>query len=204
MEWLSFGPFLWRCRCAFLPALKNRRCALVLGDGDGRFTARLLGENRGVRVDAVDASPAMLRALARRSARFGSDRLSTICGDAREWRPGELRYDLLATHFFLDCLSTDEVAALAVNLRGAATPDAVWVVSEFAEPDTWFGRWVARPVVRLLYWAFGWMTGLRVRRLPEHRAALRSAGFVLAKRRRWLGGLLVSEMWTASGGQERP
>jgi hypothetical protein len=41
------------------------------------------------------------------------------------------------------------------------------------------------------------LTGLRVRQLPEHRAALEKAGFVLRERRTWLGGLLVAEMWTA-------
>lgn len=205
MEWCSFGPFLGRCRCAFLPELKNCRSALVLGDGDGRFTARLLRENPHARVDAVDASAAMLRALNKRAASSdrgteSSDRVRTFCADARKWRPVEANYDLIATHFFLDCLTTDEVCALAAKVRGAAAQDAVWVVSEFAEPETRFGRLVARPVVGLLYWAFGWMTGLRVRRLPVHGAALRAAGFALQQRKGWLGGMLVSEMWAAPGG----
>src|SRR6185437_1080687 len=45
MEWLSFGPYLSRCRRAFLPQLRDARRALVLGDGDGRFTAALLRRN---------------------------------------------------------------------------------------------------------------------------------------------------------------
>ena len=198
MEWCSFGPILGWCRCAFVSELRSCRRALVLGDGDGRFTARLLRENPEARVDAVDASAAMLRALARRSRSGGRGRVGTFCADARRWRPSA-EYDLIATHFFLDCLTTEEVQALAVKLRGAAAPGAVWVVSEFAEPPTWFGRMAARPVVGFLYWAFGRLTGLRVRRLPEHGAALRAAGFLRARRRAWLGGMLVSEMWAASG-----
>jgi hypothetical protein len=71
------------------------------------------------------------------------------------------------------------------------------VVSEFAVPGGVFGRWVARPLVAFLYWAFGVLTGLKVRRLPNWRAALEEAGLVPAAERRWLRGLLVSEMWMA-------
>ena len=42
LEYLTFGPALARCRNHFLPQLTDRRAALVLGDGDGRFLARLL------------------------------------------------------------------------------------------------------------------------------------------------------------------
>lgn len=195
MEWLSFGPFLWCCRCTFLSAMRGRRRALVIGDGDGRFTARLLADNRRVRVNAVDASAAMLRALARRAAGAG-ERLRTLCMDARAWQPQPAAsYDLVVTHFFLDCLSTEEVASLACRVRTATEPDALWVISEFAIPETWFGRWFARPLVWVLYWAFGLLTGLEQRRLPGHPIALREAGFVLAQRRTLLGGMLASEIW---------
>jgi ubiquinone/menaquinone biosynthesis C-methylase UbiE len=170
------------------------RRALVLGDGDGRFTARLLAANLKIEVDAVDASAAMLRALVRRAGAHG-ERLQVACADVRAWRGCDAAYDLVATHFFLDCLTTEEVRALAAEIRGATQAGARWVVSELAAPQGWFGRWIARPMVALLYAAFGLMTGLKVRRLPDYGAALKSCGFVLEKRRAWLGGLLVSEMW---------
>jgi hypothetical protein len=76
-------------------------------------------------------------------------------------------------------------------------PGAAWVISDFAIPDTLCGKLVASPLVSALYLAFRFLTGLAIRRLPEHRKALHEAGFKLAKRRKWLGGLLVSEMWLA-------
>ena len=199
MEYASFGPWLRRCRCAFLPELEACRRALAIGDGDGRFTARLLAGNPTVEVDAVDASAAMLRTLERRAG-ANRERLRVACIDAREWDARswdaqDAKYDLVMTHFFLDCLTTEEVRELAAKVRGATHEGARWVVSEFAVPAGWFGRLVARPVVLLLYAAFGWMTGLRVRALPDHSEALRSCGFVLKRRRAWLGGLLASEMW---------
>jgi hypothetical protein len=55
----------------------------------------------------------------------------------------------------------------------------------------------ARAVIAGLYAAFGVMTGLRVRRLPDYASALEGAGFVLEDRRRLMGGLLVSDVWRA-------
>src|SRR5206468_3304021 len=42
LEHLTFGPALQRTRTHFLPLLADRQNALILGDGDGRFTAALL------------------------------------------------------------------------------------------------------------------------------------------------------------------
>lgn len=202
MEWLSFGPWLMQCRCAFLSEMLASRRSLVLGDGDGRFIARLLAANPAVRFDAIDASPAMLKALIGQAGRE-SPRVVTVLADARTWQPngtcadcqGNQTYDLVVTHFFLDCLTSEEVRALAATVRAAISPSAKWVISEFAAPENRFGRWVAQPIVWALYCVFGWLTGLKIRRLPEYAAALGQAGFYLGRRRVWLGGLLVSDLW---------
>jgi hypothetical protein len=194
MELASFGPWLMRSRCAFLDQMRGSRAALVFGDGDGRFTARLLNQNPLVHIDAADASQAMLLALFR-NAGIHSARVRTHQADARTWHPPSPPYDLIVTHFFLDCLTTDEIAALATRLGPCVTHSALWVVSEFAIPGGWFGHLVARPIIAGLYLAFRLLTGLRVRRLPEHRKALHQAGFTLLLQHSLLGGLLVSELW---------
>jgi SAM-dependent methyltransferase len=194
MELLTFGPLLARCRVAFLAEVDSARRALVLGDGDGRFTAELLRVNPQVQIDAVDASPAMLDALLSRAGQ-NAGRVRETCIDARNWRAAEAPFDLVVTHFFLDCLTTEEVRALAAKVRDAVSPSAAWIVSEFAIPESWFGRWAARPLVWLLYRAFGLLTGLEIRSLPSHHVALRDAGFTLGERRSRLRGLLVSEKW---------
>jgi hypothetical protein len=201
MEFLTFGPWLSLTRENFISHLTHSRRALVFGDGDGRFTARLLGANRAVIIDAVDASNAMLQKLLRNAA-ADANRVIVHLADARRWEPSvaspDLGCDLIATHFFLDCLTQAEVESLAKKLHSAVCPSAHWVVSEFAIPAGWFGRLVARPLVGLLYISFGWLTGLAVRSLPDHASALRHAGFTLRERRTRLGGLLIAELWYAS------
>ncbi|MGA8728529.1 MAG: methyltransferase [Terracidiphilus sp.] len=194
MELASFGPWLWRCRCVFLGELGTCRNALILGDGDGRFTARFLRQNPAVQIDAVDVSRAMLEALARNAGTL-TGRVRLHLADVRRFEPPSPSYDLIVTHFFLDCLTSDEVAALAEKLRGRMTPSARWLISEFAVPRGWFGRLLARPLIAVLYLAFGLLTGLSVRRLPNHRAALTQVGFNLIRQRELLGGLLISELW---------
>lgn len=211
MELVSFGPWLWWCRCVFLGELGACRYALILGDGDGRFTARLLEANPAVRIDAIDASPAMLKALVRRAGQNRS-RVRAQIADARSWLPKSQSdhsleypsYDLVVTHFFLDCLTMEEVMTLAAQLHRAVSSSAYWVVSEFAVPEGWFGRLVAAPMILGLYCTFGLLTGLEVRRLPDHDRALRQAGFTLEKRRTWLGGLLISQLWFARVSPQAP
>lgn len=202
MELASFGPWLWRCRCAFLDQLGASGSALVIGDGDGRFTARLLKKNSSVQIDAVDASRAMLAVLARHAG-DSSARVRLHFADARHWQ-SSTPYDLIVTHFFLDCLTTEEATSLALRLRACAAPDAQWLVSEFAIPKGWFGWLVARPLVAALYFAFRLLTGLSVRRLPDYRSSLAEAGFALTQQREWLGGLLLSELWTVNPGTFGP
>ncbi len=195
MEFASFGPWLQLCRYAFFDSLKDCRRAVIIGDGDGRFTARLLRRNPMIQIEAIDASPAMLRALLRRA---GADagRIRTICADARSWQPAVPPYDLVVTHFFLDCLTSDEIQSLAATLRTNLMPGAQWLVSEFAVPNGLYGRFFAQPLIHALYWAFGQLTGLKAHKLPDYRKALHQSGFKLHRHQSRLGGLLVSELWS--------
>jgi len=194
MEVASFGPALWQCRCHFLGELPACRRALVLGDGDGRFTARLLQVNHEVQIDAVDASQAMLRALEARAG-VGRERVRTHCADVRVWEPAGRRYDLVASHFFLDCLTTKEVAELARRLRPSLSPQALWLISEFAVPESRLGSLVAQPIVSVLYAAFRLLAGVRVRQLPNYAEAISKQGFRCERQQALLGGLLVTEVW---------
>jgi hypothetical protein len=195
MEYLSFGRALERCRNHFLPQLAHCRVALVLGDGDGRFLARLLDTNPALHADVVDTSSAMLRLLEHRVATAPNcrERLRTHHTSALTFTPGH-PCDLIVTHFFLDCLAQSEIDALARCLAQHATPHALWLVSDFRIPNGHM-HWPARTIVRLLYLAFRLLTGLRTSELPDHGATLTAAGFHRKDRRLSFAGLLTTELW---------
>ena len=188
IEKLGMGRTLERRRRWFLPEIGNARRALVLGDGDGRFLRELLRRNSMVRADYVDLSGRMLE-LARHNA--GVARVDYHQADARTLEfPGN-EYDLIATHFFFDCFNPSDLDTLIGRVSaGAASPGARWIVSEFCASTI-----LARLLVSVLYQFFRITTGLKTRKLADHRPILRSHGFRLISASHSYGALVVSELW---------
>ena len=124
-------------------------------------------------------------------------RLQTYREDALSYlaRPAGDDYDLVATHFFLDCLTQTEVDALAAALATKLAPEARWLISDFRIPQGPM-RLPARALVGFLYLAFRILTGLRTNRLPDHAAALTRRGFTRTDHHSSLFGILTTELWT--------
>jgi SAM-dependent methyltransferase len=196
MEYFSFGPYLQQCRMLRIDERTGCRRALVFGDGDGRFLAELVRHSPKMQVTAVDASREMLRQSAQRLPLEAQVRL--VHADALECEPArfsEAPFDLVVSHFFLDCFDEEELASLLTSVNAAVDDSAIWVVSDFAIPQRVVARQLGMLIVRGLYLAFGLLTGLRTRHLPNHGRVMREAGWTLEDRRSLLRGLLVSERW---------
>lgn len=202
MEYLSFGTALERCRFHFLPQLRDTQHALLLGDGDGRFTAALLQQAKATDAFAIDASEGMLHTLRGRCAAIGAEqRLHTLCTPLNNGLPkaaADKHFDLIATHFFLDCLNDAEVERIAYDAAFYTTSDALWVISEFRVPKHGVMQLPSRLIVRMLYLAFRVLTGLRAQQLPAYGAILQRNGWRMQQQQTRLGGLLISELWQRS------
>jgi ubiquinone/menaquinone biosynthesis C-methylase UbiE len=183
IEYAGFGRALERRREAFLSDVSGARRVLALGDGDGRALAALLAAAPHACVDYIDASARMLD-LAR--ARAGTQRVNYRCADARTAPLPEAEYDLIVTHFFLDCFDETDMEPLIARLARAATPQSRWLISEF-RGNGW--------LVRVLYFFFRLTTGLRTRRLVDHHPLLKRHGFRLVRHKDVWRGLLASELW---------
>lgn len=200
LEYLTLGHTLEDCRLHYLSALLRQKKALVLGDGDGRFTAKLLATNPTVHVTAVDISAAMLALLRDRCA-SDSTRLETNQTSALT-APLHGPYDLLITHFFLDCLTQPDLEALIARTTPTLSPGALWLISDFRIPSGPL-RFPARIYIRSLYLAFRVLTGLRTTHLPDHATPLAQAGFARIAHHGSLAGLLTSELWQAPSQHRR-
>lgn len=192
LEYLTLGRALERCRLHFLPLLLDQHCALVLGDGDGRFLSALLAANPHLHADAVDTSAAMLQLLSQRCA-ANAARLETHHTNALAFTPTR-PCDLVVTHFFLDCLSQSDLESLIARIAPALTPQALWLISDFRIPRGPL-RLPARIFVRSLYLAFRILTGLRTTHLPDHATPLARAGFTRIAHHHSLAGMLTTELW---------
>lgn len=199
MEYATFGPALQRRRCEFLSDVASVDRALVLGDGDGRFIAKFLRRNPTALVDSLESSESMSRLAAMRIAGSpdGPSRVRQLREDARAAQLTG-NYDLVASHFFLDCFTTDEIRNLIPLITAHLRPGGRWIISEFQIPPSGFRRYLAQFVVRALYVSFRILTGLRTSRLPDYRSILKNNGYILTASRAGIAGLLVSEMWQHS------
>jgi ubiquinone/menaquinone biosynthesis C-methylase UbiE len=191
-EYAAFGRELERRRYRYLAEISGAQNALVLGDGDGRFLARLLASAPEVHVELVDLSQRMLDLARRRSC---SSRLTCQHGDARTIPLPPSQFDLVATHFLLDCFDREDLAIVVSRIADAARPQATWLVSEFRQPPSglraaWAWLWL-----RVLYLFFRITTGLQVRGLTDHRPLLETCGFKLEQTEEAWFGLLASEVW---------
>jgi SAM-dependent methyltransferase len=198
LEYLTLGRAIERCRIHFLPQLRDRRHALVLGDGDGRFLAQLLAHNPHLGADAVDTSITMLRLLRERSEAATPDaktRLSIHHANALTFPLGS-PYDLVVTHFFLDCLPQAELNTLVTRVASTLAPEALWLVSDFRIPNG-IMRLPALALVHGLYFAFRVLTGLRTVRLPDYATPLTQSGLVRIAHQHSFAGLLTTELWQA-------
>lgn len=173
-----------RRRFRYLPDVKGARRALVLGDGDGRFLARLVPQ--GGEIDYVDLSARML-ALARNRA--GTEHVIYHHADALTLPLPTGEYDLIVSHFFFDCFEERDARALIERVAKAAQPGAQWLVSEFRQP-----RW-AGLFLRGLYLFFRITTALKTKSLIDHRPLLTETGFRLVREETSRFGLLASEQW---------
>ena len=194
-EYLALGPLLKLTREEFLPALTERRQVLLLGDGDGRFTAALLRTAPALHAHAVDGSRTMLHLLHRRCTHDGLAKRLSLQQDSVLSAAIPAATDLIATHFLLDCLTQPELNSLALRLAVSVRPGCLWVVSEFGYPHHRLGRVLARLYLRLLYAAFRVLTGLVPQHLPDPEHGLFDAGFRRLERRERLGGFLYAELW---------
>ena len=192
-EYLSLGPLLQRTRTHFLHDLPPRHQALVLGDGDGRFLARLLAHRPHLSALAVDTSATMLQLLRHRCQPY-IQRVRTLQASALTVTPPP-DTDLIVTHFFLDCLTQSELQTLTQNIAANTAPGTLWLLSDFAIPQRALLRPLAALYIRFLYFAFRILTGLRVTHLPDPQSALTSAGFTRVARHELLCGLLYTEIW---------
>ncbi|MEO6982310.1 MAG: class I SAM-dependent methyltransferase [Edaphobacter sp.] len=198
LEYLTLGRTLERCRLHFLPGLLLQEKALILGDGDGRFLSHLLAQNPTIRADAVDTSATMLQLLRQRceaAAPNTKARLHTHQTSALAFTPPTPeKYDLVVTHFFLDCLTQPELETLIARIAPTLAPEALWLISDFRIPSGPL-RLPAKALVQTLYLAFRILTGLRTTQLPEHATPLLQAGFTRRARHLFLAGLLTTELW---------
>lgn len=197
LETIVFGNALQRARIAGLDQIGLPRRALIVGEGNGRFLTALLARQPLTRIDCVDTSQRMLD-LARRhvlqKAPGQISRVTFIQHDVTSWTPND-RYDLIATHFVLDCFGTQQVGNIVARLAQAAAPNVVWLLADFRIPKGGLARIHARAWLAVMYQFFRCVARIEAHALVDPSPFLRAEGFTLEQQHLFRYGMLKSELW---------
>ena len=185
LERCTFGGQLERARNHFLSELGSVSHGLLIGDGDGRFSSKLLAQYPTLTLDSIDISPAMLE---RSKARAGkhSNRLKTISCDANEYSYPSVNYDFIGLQFSLDCFEQQQINTLLPKLEKTLRPNGRIVYTDFRAETV--GQ---RCIVRTLYLCFRLSTGLRVSALPT---VVWSEQIQAIKEKQFLRGLIETRL----------
>jgi ubiquinone/menaquinone biosynthesis C-methylase UbiE len=198
LETIAFGGDLQRARGACLDEIGTPRRALIVGEGNGRFLCELLRLHPNIAVDCVDESRRMLElARERIERRLPADatRVRFLQHDITSWCPPEASYDLIVTHFFLDCFSEARIADIVNRLSRAATPNATWLLADFSVPAQGFARIRACVWLAAMYRFFRFTSGIEATELEDPSPFLRTAGFALASQHLFRSGMVKSQLW---------
>jgi ubiquinone/menaquinone biosynthesis C-methylase UbiE len=200
IEFVSAGDKLQQCRTAFLGQVADAKKVLIVGDGNGRFLLECRRKLPDAKITSVDASGRMLTLARQRLERHGVNSVSInfVCADALVWTPPEREFDLIVTHFFLDCFRREQVEALITKLARAAAPGANWLLADFQVAPAGLARLRSRLILWMLYRFFRVMTGLSARVLTTPDVFLQKNGFTLRERQVYDWGMLYSDWWRAA------
>jgi SAM-dependent methyltransferase len=198
MEFVLAGEKLQHCRLSLLNEVRDCRDVLVVGEGPGRFLQVCACKLPQTRIVCVDASRAMLdRARAAWQKSGGRPaQAKFIQATLPEWTPLAPAFDLIVTHFFLDCFPEPLLSQIVAKLAAAAKPGARWLLADFQIPASGFGHFRALALLALAYKFFRITTRLPARGLTSPDSALCAQGFRPRARRVFDLGLLRSDLWS--------
>jgi len=123
-----------------------------------------------------------------------------VQADICNWSTPGAEFDLVVSHFFLDCFRPDQLRQILRRVAAAATPEATWLLADFWEPSEGWARWRARLILRAMYLFFRWAAGLPAAQLTRPDPWLQEHGFALRERRLFEWSLLHSDLWTRGVG----
>ena len=195
LETAVFGQQLQQARIAFVREIAAPRRVLVVGEGNGRFLAAFLQAFPDAAVTCIEASARMI-ALTRR--RVGKALVDFVEEDIREVALPPAHYDLIVTHFVLDCFNEATLSEVVAKLAHAAKPEASWLLADFREPPDGWEQRHARFWLRSMYAFFRLTTGIDADQLVDPSPFFREAGFGCHVQRLYRFEMIKSEWWRRS------
>ena len=197
LEAITAGGKMQKCRVAFLDDIPVPRKVLLAGEGHGRFLWECVRRYPDSRIVVVDSSAGMLQVAKSKLTGLEAphDRVEFVHADVLQWKSPVGEFDLIVTHFFLDCFPEKTLADVVARLGELATPHAHWLLADFQIASTRWARLRCRVIVGLLYGFFRVVCGLKANSLVSPDGDLKKAEFHRHRQTTSEWGLLKSDWW---------
>ncbi len=186
-----------RARLAFLSKISTPKKILIVGEGPGSFLVACRKKFPEAAITCLDASSIML-GKTKQTLQLHNISLHDITflhRDALLWQPQAATYDLIVTHFFLDCFTRDELELLIPILSKAAAKKADWLIADFQIPCARVMKKISQFLVKILYLFFREVADISATELVSSDHLLKKNGFQLLQRKESSKGLLKSDWW---------
>jgi len=198
LERIVFGSDLQRCRVACLSEIDTARRALIVGEGNGRFLCELLRMHPEIEIDCIDASQLMLQLARQRVDQELPGHVERVCFLHQDITSSALpkhQYDLLVTHFLVDCFSELVLTGVIKRLARTATEDVTWLLADFCIPPKGMARLRAHGWLAAMYFFFRITARIEASELVDPTPIMQAEGFALTRQHLFRRGMLKSEIW---------
>lgn len=170
--------------------------ALVLGDGDGRFSYNALKLNPHLSIDSIEQSSSMREQARKRIQQLGKDdarRHAHIAYNALTYSFPISEYDIVVVQFFLDCFESSNANRLLSKLARALKANGKLAYADFSVPGRYPTKLIGKTVVSFLYLFFRMTANIESKRLPT---LVWPDSLELTLKRQIMDGLVVCEIRT--------
>lgn len=105
---------------------------LIIGGGTGKFLTEIVSSIKFNELIYIDISPGMIKSARKKIVKNSPDQLSNIefiCGGINNLPKKD--YDLVITHYFLDCLTPESYLKIVEELKNSLKPTGLWSMVDF-------------------------------------------------------------------------
>ena len=199
LEELVFGSALQDARVAHLESCSPDSKFLLLGEGHGRFLESLLAIHPQAIATVCDKSFSMLTSTYNRLPKESVKNVHLLQLQVMNLEFPPKSFDVLVTHFFLDCFDSETLDRLIPKLCHYLKDGGSWLIADFEESrKKSFTCRLQRLFLRCLYFFFRSTCGISASRIVPPGIILRQSGMIETERTSYCHGLIYSGLWKKS------
>ncbi|NQZ59583.1 MAG: class I SAM-dependent methyltransferase [Lentisphaeraceae bacterium] len=188
---IAFVGALRRSQNCFLKILPHSKRVLIIGGGSGRFLVDLLKSHEFDFVDYVDISPGMIEQAKKNVGRqlpHLKSKVNFTCGSVESVR-GQT-YDLICTHYILDCFAGDELKEVMNLLHDSLGNGGHWLFADFMGDN-----YIKECLIAFLYQFFKFTVSLKPHKLGDFVVEFRKLNLEICEEKYFVNRLIRAALY---------